>query len=95
MMDTVQNTPFQKIPDACRTTGLSQYYLRRGCREGTVPHLRSGSTIYVNVPALLRQLGASPDGDQTGEQNQAAGRSGATGTIRPVDLRVLQRRAGE
>lgn len=38
-------TPFQKIPDASRTTGLSQYYLRKGCKEGTVPHIKSGGHI--------------------------------------------------
>ena len=50
--------PFQKIPDACRTTGLSQFFLRNGIKNGTVPHVRSGQTYYVNIPALLRQLGA-------------------------------------
>lgn len=50
--------PFQKIAEACKTTGLSQYYLRQGCRDGSVPHTRSGKTFFVNVPALLRQLGA-------------------------------------
>ena len=50
--------PFQKIPEACRTTGLSQYYLRRGCRDGSIPHIKSGSVYMINVPALLRQLGA-------------------------------------
>ena len=29
--------PFQKIPEACRTTGLSQYYLRKGCKDGSIP----------------------------------------------------------
>ena len=51
--------PYQKIPEACRTTGLSQYMLRRGCRDGTVPHMRSGRTYYVNVPALLGKLAQS------------------------------------
>lgn len=50
--------PFQKIAQASRTTGLSQYYLRRGCRDGSIPHTKSGQTFFVNVPALLRQLGA-------------------------------------
>ena len=50
--------PFQKIAEACRTTGLSQYYLRQGCKDGTIPHIRSGSTYYVNVPELLGQLNA-------------------------------------
>lgn len=49
--------PFQKIPDACRSTGLSQYFLRQGCKNGSVPCVMSGGTYYVNVPALLQQLG--------------------------------------
>jgi hypothetical protein len=56
-MSTPEMTPFQKIPDACRTTGLSQYFLRKGCRDGSIPHIKSGPTYYVNVPALLKQLG--------------------------------------
>ena len=50
--------PFQKIPEACRNTGLSQYYLRKGCKAGTIPHIRSGPTYYINVPELLRRLNA-------------------------------------
>ena len=53
--------PFQKIAEACRTTGLSQFYLRRGCRDGTIPHVRSGTTYLVNVPLLLQQLGVPAD----------------------------------
>ena len=54
---TYTSAPFQKIPDACRITGLSQYYLRQGCKAGTVPHVKSGPTYYINVPALLEKLG--------------------------------------
>lgn len=54
-------TPFQKITDACRTTGLSTFYLRRGVRDGSIPHVTVGvppnCKYYVNVPALLAQLG--------------------------------------
>jgi hypothetical protein len=50
--------PFQKIGEACKTTGLSQYYLRRGCKDGTIPHINSGGVYYINVPALLRKLDA-------------------------------------
>ena len=52
------DAPFQRIPAACRITGLSQSYLRAGCKAGTVPHVKAGSTYLVNVPALLRSLGA-------------------------------------
>ena len=53
-----QMQPFQKIADAATTTGLSQFYLRRGCRDGSIPHIRSGTTYFVNIPALLQKLGA-------------------------------------
>lgn len=52
--------PFQKISDVCRTTGLSQYYLRKGCKNGSIPHIKSGTVYMVNVPALLAQLGVPP-----------------------------------
>lgn len=52
------SAPFQKIADACRSTGLSQHYLRKGCKDGSIPHIRSGTTYYINVPRLLRRLDA-------------------------------------
>ena len=52
----MNNAPFQKIPEACKTTGLSQYFLRKGCKDGSIPHIRSGPTFYINVPALLEKL---------------------------------------
>lgn len=55
-------TPFQKIPEACKTTGLSQYFLRKGCKDGSIPHIRSGPTYYIDVPALLRKLGGKAVG---------------------------------
>lgn len=54
--------PYQKIPEACRTTGLSQYFLRQGCKSGSVPHIKSGSTYYINVPALLEKLKGETNG---------------------------------
>ena len=56
-MENKKNTPFMKIPDACRVTGLSQYYLRNGCKAGTIPHVMSGRVYFINVPKLLEQLG--------------------------------------
>ena len=55
-IQTNSDAPFQRIPDACRITGLSTYFLRKGCRDGSVPHVRSGSTYMVNVPELLEML---------------------------------------
>ena len=58
----MKNAPFQKISEAVKTTGLSAYYLRRGCKDGTVPCVQSGGVYYVNVPALLQQLGVPDSG---------------------------------
>ncbi len=60
-MSVARHTPFQKIPDACKTTGLSMYFLRNGCKDGSIPHIKSGTTYLVNVPALLKKLGAAVD----------------------------------
>jgi hypothetical protein len=49
-------TPFQKIPEACKTTGLSMYFLRKGCKDGSIPHIKSGPTYYIDVQALLDKL---------------------------------------
>lgn len=49
--------PFQKIAEASRTTGLSQHFLRNGCKDGTIPHVKSGTVYFINVPALLKMLG--------------------------------------
>lgn len=56
------DTPFMKINDAVKATGLSAYYLRNGCKDGSVPCVRSGNTYYVNIPALLHKLGADGAG---------------------------------
>lgn len=33
------------------------YYLRKELDKGTIPHIKSGRCIMINVPALLVQLG--------------------------------------
>lgn len=77
----MNGTPFQKIPEAARTTGLSQYYLRNGCKTGSVPHVKSGTVYLVNIPALLRKLDAESSA-QAGAgipllERDAEGRTGA------------------
>lgn len=47
---------FQTIADAARTTGLSQYFLRHGTKDGVVPHIKSGNRVLVNVPLLLERM---------------------------------------
>lgn len=68
MLSTYGGKPFQKIPEACKTTGMSQFWLRKGCKDGTIPHVKSGQTYYINIPALLEQLGvlSQAQADATG-----------------------------
>lgn len=47
---------YQTIQETCETTGLSQYYLRSGCKEGKIPYIQSGSKYLINVPLLLEKL---------------------------------------
>lgn len=54
--ETKTTTPFLRIKDAANATGLSQYYLRRGCQDGTIPHIKSGSTYFINMSAMLAKL---------------------------------------
>ncbi len=59
--EEIPTVPFQKITEARKTTGLSQYYLRQGCKDGTIPHIKSGGVYYINVPALLKTLDKDTD----------------------------------
>ena len=77
-MESRYQVPFQKIQQACKTTGLSMYYLRNGCKDGTIPHVKSGGTYYINVPALLRSLGAI--------QEEPENRPSAQPTARVTDI---------
>jgi hypothetical protein len=51
-----QAARYQGIADASRTTGLSQSYLRNGCRDGTIPHIRCGRVYMIDVPGLYDAL---------------------------------------
>lgn len=57
-MNTILEKPFLRIADACAATGLSQHFLRAGCKNGSVPCVKSGKTYYIDVPALLNTLRA-------------------------------------
>ena len=53
---------FQSIPEACRTTGLSMYFLRMGCRAGTIPHIMCGKVYKIDMEELFKQLTAESTG---------------------------------
>ncbi|MDD6490371.1 MAG: hypothetical protein PUG48_11305 [Clostridia bacterium] len=50
------NIPYQSIKNTAKTTGLSEYSIRQRLHNGTLPHIKSGSKVLVNVPKFLKQL---------------------------------------
>lgn len=52
----MNGVPYMTIKDTSTATGLSQYLIRRLCKEGRCPHIRSGEKYLVNVEALLEKL---------------------------------------
>lgn len=46
---------YLSIREACAVTGLSQYYLRNGCKDGTIACVKSGKKYYIDVYALMSQ----------------------------------------
>ncbi len=48
--------PFQNIANASRITGISQFALRQGCRNNTLPHIRCGKSYLLNMRLLQQYL---------------------------------------
>ena len=63
-----QGPPFATIKDACKITGFSQCFLRTGCKNGTVPHVKigTGGKYLVDIPAFLASIRAGYSGGQGG-----------------------------
>lgn len=47
---------FSTITETVKITGLSEYFVRAGCRDGSIPCIRSGVKYLVHLPAFLAQL---------------------------------------
>lgn len=50
---------YQSIKDTVKTTGLSEYFLRRFIAENQSLSVKSGTKIYINVPGLIERLGGT------------------------------------
>lgn len=48
--------PYQSIRQTVKSTGCSEYFLRKGLKTGAIPHIRTGTKYLINVPALLELL---------------------------------------
>lgn len=54
--------PFLSIRAASAVVDLSESALRRGCRNGEIPHIRRNNRIYIDIVALLDALDADNGG---------------------------------
>ena len=50
--------PFRSIELTVEATGLSEYFIRQGIREGWIPHIRCGCKVMINYPKFLAILDA-------------------------------------
>lgn len=51
-----RNAVLQPIKAAAAITGLSQKYLRTGCRTGQIPHLKIGGDYRICMPEFIAQI---------------------------------------
>ena len=51
--------PILSIKTAAEITGLSQYYIRNGCRAGTIPHIMSGNRYKVDLQRFAETISSS------------------------------------
>lgn len=52
------DAPYQGLRGASIITGQAVNWLRDGCKEGKIAHIRVGKEYRINVPMLLEQLEA-------------------------------------
>ena len=62
------DSPFPSINGAVFRTGLSAGFIRRGCKDGSIPHIRVGKDYRINMKLWLRQLDEQSKGGVHSEQ---------------------------
>ena len=50
------NTPYVGFKEAAARSGLSVYFWRRAVAEGRVPHIRSGTKIFIDYEHAIAKL---------------------------------------
>ena len=49
---------FMTINEVARSGLISEHYLRLMLKRGELPHIKSGTRVLINVPALIEKLDA-------------------------------------
>lgn len=50
------NTPYVGFKEAAARSGLSVYFWRKAVAEGRVPHIRSGTKIFIDYERAIAKL---------------------------------------
>ncbi len=50
------NTPYVGFKEAAARSGLSVYFWRKAVAEGRVPHIRSGTKIFIDYECAIAKL---------------------------------------
>ena len=50
-----EGKPFLSIKDTSTRSGLSQYYIRQRCIDGTIPHRMLGNKYMIDYDAFLER----------------------------------------
>ena len=61
------SVPFQSIRNAARITGFSTYYIRNGCKDGTIPHIMVGNEYRINMGRWYELLEAAAENCKDGD----------------------------
>ena len=51
-----KNPIFRPIIECSDPSGISQYFIRQGVKEGWIPHIRCGNKVMVNYPKFIEIL---------------------------------------
>ena len=56
MMNELKIPTMLTLQEAAKRTGLAYNYLRKGCMEGTIVHIRCGNKYLVNLEKLVDKM---------------------------------------
>jgi len=59
---------FMSIKEASICTGLSQHYIREGCKNGNLPCIKSGQKYLVDIPKMLDVLRCAEDKEDSSNE---------------------------
>ena len=77
----IKDKPYLTIRETCNLTGLSQHFLREGCKTGEIPHFMSGNVYMINISLLKEYL------DEKSRQNAREAAKETAAAVKPFTLK--------